>query len=177
LDSKSPCYSRRGDVDGAEHAANNLAEKIKGYIDRVTDQYEYKPLPKLPSAEPCDACNGSGEQDSSSCNDCDGEGEFQHGDYIYECQRCQGTGIADYPYNITCKKCRGSGCKEDQVMQIDGWNFNGIYLRLIADLPGAMIAVGQPPEGIGATEALLLIHYDYGVGVLMGMLTLGRKHG
>lgn len=68
-------------------------------------------LPRIEACEACEACNGSGVVHERDCDECDGEGEFDHGSHTYVCKNCEGTGDIDADPSPgeerTCWACDG----------------------------------------------------------------------
>lgn len=61
--------------------------------------------------DPCSQCEGSGKVRSKECPDCDGDGEFWHGNHTYDCRECEGTGwLIGGPDDdeIDCPSCGGT---------------------------------------------------------------------
>lgn len=149
-------------VRGVDPAANQDAPIAQSVRELFGKAYtDFVPLPTLPKAQKCRLCKGAGFIEDADCEDCDGRGEFMHGDHIYECKNCDGTGTAG---RVECwdSECDGGFVRE--VVKIGDATFSARYLRLIAALPNARIC----PDGPQGTAAFV---FDGGDGRLMPMRT------
>lgn len=102
---------------------------------------------EIPTEPKCEACEGVGKISEAECDDCGGDGEFDHGSHTYECQECEGGGRHVTPGvdgdGEACLKCKGAG-NAPVTVPFPGSDDrkHGIgspYLRLIQSLPGAEI--------------------------------------
>lgn len=106
-------------------------------------EYTWVAVPRVKASKNCTHCDGAGK--TSECPDCDGKGEFEHGMYDYQCQRCDGAGavppiIGARAY--TCEACSGSGIHWHDGADVAHAHYAKKYLHLIAEqFPGAEIGV------------------------------------
>lgn len=106
---------------------------------------EWHLLPEnLPPPKPCSNCNGEkivSEKVAEPCPDCDGEGDFTHGEHTYTCKECDGEGYIHRKTQnkVTCPECTGTGENIYNPVQIGAANYSRTYLALIQSLPGAKI--------------------------------------
>ncbi|MCL2656112.1 MAG: hypothetical protein FWD62_01615 [Betaproteobacteria bacterium] len=123
---------------------------------------ELIPLPELPPAEPCHFCDGTGK--AYRCDECDGVGDFEHGNHLYDCKECGGCGQLGYGEGeaVSCMECAGLGEKPYCPVKVGNASFDRRFLALIAPLPNVMIA----PNG---TEKAAYFQFDGGDGALMPM--------
>ncbi len=108
---------------------------------------EFHELPALPDAIKCRYCKGTGIQYLEECSDCDGDGDFIHGNHRYDCKECDGSGevdsgeVSDKPKG--CFHCNGSGeadCTHGAIpTKVGGLYFQNHLLRMIVNLPNARI--------------------------------------
>lgn len=97
----------------------------------------------------CAVCTGRGYVTQIDCPDCEGFGEFEHGNHTYDCMECDGWGLASSPEQAdqtTCNSCIGTGlnyrCSTSLRHVQEGHNFSpaAIYVRLMQQhLPGCRI--------------------------------------
>jgi len=124
-------------------------------------------IPKLK----CPMCEGSRFLVSTICEDCNGEGEFQHGAHWYSCQECEGDGknhvAADKgsTNSALCPYCSGIGIKKfadsDPYVKIGEVYVAPNILTRVNTLPNAVLYVGDDPGGS------VTFRFDGGRGVLM----------
>jgi len=118
----------------------------------------------LPTAEPCFVCDGSGYMYHEECDECDGEGEFDHGTHTYECKECGGDGYTESSKafsgskKVPCYKCDGrkEAFKEHPVGDSQ---YSVAYLRLLQTLPNCILQ----PRGMETAK----FTFDGGWGALM----------
>lgn len=133
-------------------------------------QSEFIPLPGTlpePEFEPCKDCNGQGR--IRKCPECEGTGEAECPTcgHETECEYCDDGLLPVSDDSPICEDCGGSGKIEKIVaMEIFARNFNSVYLRGIAPLPGLKVAVNP---SAGEECGILLFTFDGGEGCLMGM--------
>lgn len=131
-------------ADGADIAPadGGVAKKINDALDKFAGVQSWRPIGSIvmPESIRCRYCGGSGLVIHSTCFDCDGDGEFQHGAYLYHCKECDGDGnkdggpgTPDNPNAVECWKCAGFGVRQNYTA-IDGM-----------------------PAGLGADSRLLLL--------------------
>lgn len=140
----------------AQVAANQQAIAIK--------------LPEEP-AETCYRCEGSGFAISQQCEECDGDGWFEHGSHEYDCKDCDGSGehvvsaAQGSPGAAECERCDGHGKLFSRFVDLHAagttYKFQEKYLRLINDLPSPRLIVSADRAEAARFE------FDGGRGVLM----------
>ena len=119
----------------------------------ATDMTEraWHPVPQVDtsSAKSCLHCGGTGRV--VKCPDCDGDGEFEHGDYTYECKSCDASGWVAAPSKGAgkeCPDCCGSGVNWQETVEFDGVHIAARYIHLIGtEIPGAEIGISKDPHG------------------------------
>lgn len=143
------------DDDGGKHpdAVENTkgyVAKFKAYIDDPKRSWMDAASIALPEAKPCMACNGKGYVHEEDCDDCDGEGEFQHGSHWYDCKECDGNGKvlagAGSGSKTPCHTCSGSG-EDFQTVVVGGSAFQRKYLAMIGGLPECRLGLPEDPLG------------------------------
>lgn len=128
-------------VPGAEPGAGETLPDwtAAGMRKMFAEEYgQFRSLPEIPARVDCGACNGTGYVETDDCDDCDGHGEFRHGEHDYECKECDGTG------KVGPTQCRQRDCRDGEkiaTVQIGTAKFQARYLRMIAALPNARISV------------------------------------
>lgn len=119
---------------------------------------------ELPPPVKCPACGGSGY--SVKCDDCDGEGTFDHGLHEYECKNCDGDGTfpgaKDEKGAVTCHHCDGTGHDPFQTVRVGNSPFARRYVAMLKELPGAVIWTNSENELASA-----FFKFDGGFGALM----------
>ena len=137
-----------GPINVEELVAKNVADK-------------FEPFPKLPRPRTCFICSGKGFVLAHTCPDCDGEGEFDHGDHTYECKECDGDGfIYGKGERRTCHECDGRKVERHQIHPLGCSSFDLAYLHHIKRLPGAEIHI-RPMPGCA------FFRFDGGGGLFM----------
>lgn len=122
----------------------------------------------FPLAEkPCEECQGAGyteKLEQFQCPDCDGYGEFEHGNHTYYCKNCDETGWIDGEKftQDPCDNCNCSGIMPCDH-RIAGALFRGRYIRALKMLPGLKMWINPNPN-----EASTFA-FDGGCGVIMPM--------
>ncbi|MNV70720.1 Chaperone protein DnaJ [compost metagenome] len=127
-------------------------------------------LPEEPP-ETCYRCQGTGFAITEQCEECDGDGRFEHGSHNYDCKDCDGNGEHAVPAPQgspgaeECGRCDGEGKLFSRYVDLhaDGttYKFQEKYLRLIIGLPSPRLFVGAD-----RTEAARF-EFEGGRGVLM----------
>lgn len=127
-------------------------------------------LPEEP-AETCYRCRGMGFATSKQCEECDGDGWFEHGSHNYDCKECDGSGedvvpaSQNSPGAMECERCDGEGKLFSRYVDLraDGttYKFQEGYLRLISALPSPRLIVSADHAGAARFE------FTGGRGVLM----------
>lgn len=120
----------------------------------------------LPPKVICTYCGGKGYSYQVDCEDCDGDGEFDHGQHTYCCKECDGEGsiktsaASDGAKKYTCAHCAGTG-EDFQAVFVGGTHFRRRYLAMLADLPGCRIGLSVEEPGTA------VYRFDGGWGALM----------
>jgi hypothetical protein len=158
-------------VPSPEHAETVFAEKVaESAVGMLADsgEREYAPLPAFTLGPVCECCKGVGTVKQSKCPDCDGEGEFDHGEYTYHCKECDGEGWIDDPAGEEreCDACYGFGTESKRI-DFGGIGYQARYLRLIKDLPGLVFSPGTRADETTIKAAHFT--FDGGEGLLMPM--------
>jgi hypothetical protein len=132
---------------------------------------DFVSLPELPAAVTCRACDGAGMCYREGCPDCDAKGEFTHGMYEYQCQRCDGDGyftqyFAPEGESLSrCVACYGLGeeVNRDHRTKVGTRNYATRLLRVLTALPGVEVSC-CPTSGNP-----LWFRFDGGRGLVMPM--------
>jgi len=127
---------------------------------------EFIDLPALPLPNNCKACSGSGREYKEPCDECDGNGEFEHGTHTYDCKRCDGGGgkvqlAIREGLGVPCEDCGGTGHDKSQIASVGSSTYLRNLLEKIAGLPGARIQIHA--NGCHAARFI----FDGGEGVVM----------
>lgn len=122
---------------------------------------EYKPLEvNLPPAKVCQACGGAGG--AYECQECAGDGWFEHGKHDYDCKECDGNGVVDEgEKQIECPFCDGHGDELNQPVKLGNTHFNRRYLAILQKLDGIELQCNS-----GETD-VALFRFKGGVGAIM----------
>lgn len=121
----------------------DIPKNVEKWLSNTSD-FDFQPivLPE-PVNETCPNCKGSGL--FIKCVECDGTGEFEHGDYTYTCKSCDGKGRKKSDTgNLDCEECNGSGVRE-AFIPLRGMFFLPTSIRAIAVLPGIELAAIPGP--------------------------------
>jgi hypothetical protein len=150
---------RTTEFEGEYPAKEDKWVDISAVIDRACkSELPMLPIPAdLPPTKLCPDCDRKDWYAKETCDDCNGEGTFEHGRHEYDCKNCDGEG----EIKAQCLKCGGKGYLIEAV-QIGDAHFSSSYLALLADLPGIAIA----PNG---KDGAAYFKFDGGDGVLMPM--------
>lgn len=147
-----------GDAAALMAAPERQDETICKLLAAHGDAKQWLPVSSLilPALDSCPHCGGHGHVTMTECEECDGEGEFEHGRHTYECKECDGDGESssrpcgpDDPEGKECFKCSGSGYK-----------------------PTPAVVPGLPP-GVGANVAELA---RFPVGAEISAVPYGQSH-
>lgn len=127
-------------------------------------------LPEEP-AETCYRCQGMCFANAQACEECDGDGWFEHGSHNYDCKDCDGSGehvvpaTQESPGAKECERCDGHGKLFSRYVDLHAngttYKFQEKYLRLINDLPSPRLMVSADRNEAARFE------FDGGRGVLM----------
>ena len=147
-------------IDGMEILPDKHASKLEVLFESVCFDACIA-LPPLPPQEECSMCNGTGI--AYECEECDGDGEFEHGSHTYTCKECDGSAQVAYSGEIAvaCRHCGGTGKKRMKAINVGRSHFDLFYLHLINGLPGARFS-----PGAGPMDCAWFV-FDGGEGVLM----------
>lgn len=152
----------------AEAAKESLAKSFANFKAGLTDPSRFwvdATTIQLPPAVKCGHCHGTGHSYQVKCEDCDGEGEFDHGLHTYECKECGGDGFiktsphSDGAKKVECYECDGTG-EGFQAVPAGQAHFQRRYLHLIQQLPNCRLGT------MGGTGTALFT-FDGGWGALM----------
>lgn len=152
--------------DTSIDASSEVRENVVALFGKAAAvSYEWHTIPRTESKRACGVCRGSGH--STTCLDCDGEGEFQHGRHNYECQECNGHGVvAGTKRDEHCAACCGTGANAYDGTDVGNAHYANRYLKLIAtQFPGAEIGVPEDPMAVAQWRA----------GDVIGLLMPMRK--
>lgn len=126
---------------------------------------QYSDMPALPSGDKCEACKGSGREFKESCDECDGQGDFSHGNHMYDCKGCDGEGKVDMLFPTgpgqRCADCIGTGCKKGSTYKVGAATYQLYLLTKISTLPGIKIHI--PTDGDSPAKFI----FDGGEGVVL----------
>ena len=136
----------------AEPMPANLQNSVLQKMATDTTDRTWHPVPQVNGAatKPCAYCDGTGRV--VECPDCDGDGEFEHGDHTYKCKACDASGWVASPIKgagAKCHDCHGSGMSWQETVEFDGVHIAARYIYLIGtEIPGAEIGISKDPTGI-----------------------------
>lgn len=116
----------------------------------------------LPETKACEHCEGTGTLYIKDCDHCAGEGEFENGNYTYECETCAGAGVNVVARDkgglpTSCHYCKGTG--KFSSFKVNKGNYNLPHLQLLKTLPDCTL---YPND-----ELVAKFEFDGGWGVLM----------
>lgn len=143
-------------VDELQPAAAQVSDTMAGRIQRLLTVAHANTTELdivFPDEAPreCSRCEGSGFVIARTCDECDGDGWFEHGSHTYDCKECKADGEIHRPATVEmagakeCWICEGSGTISRTIwLHANGvkYGFQEKYLRRIADLPDARLFVG-----------------------------------
>lgn len=141
----------------AEPMPANLQNSVLQKMATDTTDRTWRPVPQVNGAatKPCAYCDGTGRV--VECPDCDGDGEFEHGDHTYECKACDASGWVASPIKgagAKCHDCHGSGMSWQETVEFDGVHIAARYIYLIGtEIPGAEIGISKDPLGVQIIRA------------------------
>lgn len=143
----------------------DLPVSVESLLSRTPEGKDYLPV-SLPDPEltNCKECDGLGYLDK--CPDCDGDGEFWHGRYEYECKECEGHGRVSSKSGSKCDDCDGTG-KIEADIKYRGAVFSVSQIRAIAALPSAELA--NP-----AINGTVRFRFTGGEGLIVPLNTSGN---
>jgi|GEM_PF-1895771 len=136
-------------------------------------------LPKDAEKHVCKLCSGHKFVVSEKCRDCDGDGEFEHGNHTYDCKNCEGEGQIVEPSAegeegaVFCWECEGKGwsyknrflcCKVPGMP--DGFGVQEIYVEKLAAIEALEWAYVHG-DGVGVSCGTVYLRFAGGWGVLM----------
>lgn len=118
--------------------------------------------------EKCHTCNATGKTfQKEECDECDGDGEFEHGTNTYECKECDGSGKLriNHGEKTACEDCNGTGINYAYLTIPDGRLFNHQYLLKLKALPGITYLPDHSDGEHGSVS--MRFKFDNGLGLLM----------
>ncbi|QET71414.1 hypothetical protein [Bordetella bronchiseptica] len=164
-------------IDAVPDAALPAVDpKMAGRIQKLLSQVESNNVEvaiNLPTdpADTCRRCDGSGYKISRACDECEGDGWFEHGTHEYECKECDGEGEHATPATAQtagakeCDSCDGMGVLLTRYVELHAngtaYKFQERYLTLISRLPSARLIVS------GDNFAAARFEFSGGRGVVM----------
>lgn len=138
---------------------------IKNVVASLTKKYpagEFLDLKSitLPPKIICETCKGTGHYRIIDCEDCDGDGEFYHGNHYYHCKECDGEGSvrAAVGRPEQCDDCGGMG-EKSTIIDVGSSSYQRKYLAQLQALPNCRIS---PIKNSGSR-----FEFDGGFGWLM----------
>ncbi|WP_291384992.1 MULTISPECIES: hypothetical protein [Achromobacter] len=162
-------------VDVVQPDAPAVSATMAGRIQKLLAEARANTIPldiKFPDVapKPCPRCEGRGFVIAVECDECEGDGWFEHGSHNYDCKECnasgeivQPAGRAD-PKAEECWSCDGNGTVSTHVhLHANGitYGFQEKYLRRIATLPAVRLFVSSD------NSAAARFDFEGGSGVLM----------
>lgn len=124
------------------------------------------------SSHKCAQCEGTGVVQVIECEDCDGDGYFQHGSHDYDCKECNGVGHKNETgIGERCDECGGSGKSEvrrpssfgvPSQFAGQGFTIQSHFISRMRKLPGCKIKRYDSYQNTGLTFV-----FDGGVGIVM----------
>lgn len=151
------------ELNSPSHSLTQSAEKL--LIERAAVSKNYIALPHFPAPKVCIGCGGDGQRLMVKCENCDGDGYFERGQYEYECKECDGAGLLDVDDGADgaamhdCPECHGIGFYREGA-PVGDVHFDVVHLRLLANLPSLRLCTHGYDKGAHFT-------FDGGEGVLM----------
>ena len=156
--------------DGGQHADAHkgmpeVVAKFRAYLDQPGLVWTEVAGIELLEVPACRACDGKGHNHFVECEDCDGDGTFDHGQHTYECKECRGEGRvktsekSEGAKKESCWRCDGTGLGF-------GWErvaevlIQTKYLQLLKALPGCLIGTAGPLDTVA-------VRFDGGFGAVM----------
>ncbi len=158
--------------DNPEIKAGKEGPNLAKFIKEVEEK-SFSPLViVLPEPEPCKACiNGK----VSKCEDCDGEGCFEHGDFSYECKACECEGF-NYPHlgdgDMDCPYCDGTGHDPHQTVSVGHTTIARRYCEMMLGLQNCQIWTDEADS-----TATAYFKFDGGWGAVMPCREISEKGG
>ena len=139
----------------------NIGATVLKNVAAIGDAKDWASIESLGIVlDKCGECHGVGTVTSHECDDCDGRGEFAHGNHDYECAECDGTGRVRHKVPTTCDVCRGTGHAATPIPiagMNDGVGVDGKYLSMF---PAGAEYCGD--------QSHVLVRGDGFVGAVMG---------
>lgn len=157
------------DQDGQfETIYTGIVDAVRNINDAVsTHSIEWYRLSdiKLPEPVACRRCNGKGYHYERECDECDGNGTFEHGSHTYDCLHCDGHGFfksnrGSESEKKPCPSCDGTG-EDAQTVEMFDKHFSTRYLKkLLLELPNCQLGIVRG-YGFG------VLTFDGGFGAIM----------
>lgn len=165
-----------GDVSALMAAPERQDESICKMLAAHSGATHWQPVASLniPAPDPCVKCMGSGALIATKCEECDGDGEFEHGRYTYDCQECGGNGTTDTapcakdnPDGEECSKCFGTGHKRTPVPVPGLPDDRAVDAKYLSAFPPDAEIAAMPSNG----SHMIALRGAGWIGVLMPMQT------
>lgn len=148
----------------ADHHGEKHPKNIEAMYAQAAEE-GFMPLPAIEKPEACFMCEGRGFGKIHKCGDCDGEGDFAHGNHWYECKECEGAGDtfeATHDGTDACPQCGGLTFKWGGAgVPVGDQKFSPTYIYLLAQLPGMRFANNADKTKAGH------FFFDGGEGLVM----------
>lgn len=141
--------------------------KLESLFTGMSERTDWRTLPPMQMPEECHRCKGTGVLVGEICMSCDGDGEFEHYDYTYECKSCDGDGIHEAEGGTGRLRCNVRGCFRGLLSKGEAIGANradAVYLYWLSELPDVSISPGKTGEHI-------FFKFTGGDGVLMPRLS------
>jgi hypothetical protein len=122
------------------------------------------PKPVRTVENTCLRCDGKGKDyEARHCEDCNGNGEFTHGEHIYSCKECDGSGKkANYKeISLTCDTCLGSLFDKYKAAPVGKHYYDMRYLAIASALPNVRIEASPEKD-----TSLVKFFFDDGEGFI-----------
>jgi len=179
---KADNFPDMGEV--ADHKAK-VPKAIGGLFERALKKAggAFQAMPASPPLKPCRDCRGCGEWPAVQCDDCDGEGQFRHGAFWYDCKNCEGSFAGAGFIRVSrdgqrgemrpCITCDGLGyvCgdgRDNPPRQLGDAFYNAAYLYRMSLLPQVRVFPGDPAPVRDCAPAVFI--FDGGHALLMPYL-------
>lgn len=152
------------DLYTGQVAGNSKLSDMQRHLSAIKS-FEFKPLQlTLPPPITCRLCGGLGHV--IECEDCDGEGWFEHGGYDYRCKNCRGDGVHPSEKNKhtkPCDDCEGTGNDLSQPVMVDNVYFQRRYIDLLLNLDGIKVSIRYSSKASFFT-------FNNGCGAIMALI-------
>ncbi len=155
--------ARFRDAEAGQHWEDKFMDKVQKLHAKSLGRASLKwkrDIIKLPPAIECSYCDGEGKL--ADCDDCNGNGNFEHGKHYYECKECNGAGRMNPPE--ICHSCSGTGKDGSQRVKVGVSHIARRYAELILALPNLEVAPNLDDK------AAIPFRFDGGDGILMPLM-------